>query len=306
MLGDMLGATDITFSTPESPFFHEFLFGVFLNKYPDNKSAVKWLINNFRFSTWEMDVSCLELESLIDVKDPLKSITNILSLYLNDKNITGENRIWIDHTPDNTMNYPLLSTAFPSAKFIHIIRDGRAVANSLLPLKWGPSNYFLASKYWSDKVYQGLMMELCAKENCIQVKYEDLVIETEDTLKLICEFIGIQYEDRMVCGGGVLLPGAFSEKQHSLVGKKPRASRVDAWKQSMSRNNLNAFHSYEKSVDILKRYGYEIQPYECISNAKKVMFYLSDTLISIRNKYLQDIHTEKYLDSYSRKNPMHK
>ena len=46
MLGDMLGATDITFSTPESPFFHEFLFGVFLNKYPDNKSAVKWLINN--------------------------------------------------------------------------------------------------------------------------------------------------------------------------------------------------------------------------------------------------------------------
>jgi hypothetical protein len=43
-----------------------------------------------------------------------------------------EGKRWIDQTPSNTMIAPTLARAFPGAKFLHILRDGRAVVNSML------------------------------------------------------------------------------------------------------------------------------------------------------------------------------
>lgn len=39
---------------------------------------------------------------------------------------------WIDQTPAKTVVAPALAQAFPGAKFIHILRDGRAVVNSMI------------------------------------------------------------------------------------------------------------------------------------------------------------------------------
>lgn len=38
---------------------------------------------------------------------------------------------WIDNTPANTLVAPTLARLFPNAQFIHILRDGRSVVNSM-------------------------------------------------------------------------------------------------------------------------------------------------------------------------------
>jgi len=44
----------------------------------------------------------------------------------------SEGKRWIEQTPANTLIAPTLARAFRGAKFIHILRDGRAVVNSML------------------------------------------------------------------------------------------------------------------------------------------------------------------------------
>ena len=57
-------------------------------------------------------------------------------------------RIWVDHTPQNLIHAKLLVDLFPDARMIHIVRDGRAVANSLMRVDRGPNNIEDAANFW--------------------------------------------------------------------------------------------------------------------------------------------------------------
>ena len=50
----------------------------------------------------------------------------------------------------NNRRLPQLLKAFPQAKFIYVVRDGRAVANSLINVKWWPDHQI----WWWDKKLQ--------------------------------------------------------------------------------------------------------------------------------------------------------
>ena len=60
--------------------------------------------------------------------------------------------IWVDHTPWNLQFAHLLLQEFPEARFLHIVRDGRAVAASLLPRDWGPATAWEAAGFWLERV----------------------------------------------------------------------------------------------------------------------------------------------------------
>ncbi|MDE5117369.1 MAG: sulfotransferase, partial [Trichodesmium sp. St2_bin2_1] len=62
---------------------------------------------------------------------------------------------WGDKTPRYIFDIPWLAEAFPQAKFIHIIRDGRDVASSLIKAGW-VNNFVKAAYYWQKKVEAGI------------------------------------------------------------------------------------------------------------------------------------------------------
>ncbi len=108
-----------------------------------------------------------------------------------------------------------LSEIFEDAKFIHVIRDGRAVANSLINVnfwlgwqgdykwRWGklPSNYH---KEWEDSeqsfivlagIQWKIMMDsyekskkLLKPKNLLEIKYEELCENPIETFKQVVEF----------------------------------------------------------------------------------------------------------------------
>ena len=115
----------------------------------------------------------------------------------------------------NNQRIPLLAAAFPAARFVNLIRDGRAVAYSLSRVSWweddvvwwlgstprqwreaGHDPWELCARHWLCElasVDEGLLA--VAPEHRLDVRYEELVEQPVPMLRRIGAFAGLP-EDR--------------------------------------------------------------------------------------------------------------
>jgi hypothetical protein len=123
----------------------------------------------------------------------------------------------------------LFQAVFPDARFIHVIRDGRAVASSWLQMPWwsghgGPSNWSLGplpERYaleWersgsSYVVLAGLAWKLLMDafdaahasippEQWLDVRYEDVLEEPRKQVTRMLDFLGLEWTPRFDAGFG--------------------------------------------------------------------------------------------------------
>lgn len=163
-------------------------------------------------------------------------------------------RFWVDHTPNNLSYIKLLLAHYPEAKFIHIIRDGRAVCASTLPLSWGPFNAYDMAPWWMMQLSPGLAGAVAYPNNVAVVRYEDLAANPERELKRLAQFCGISFDDSMKTGGGFVVPD-YTRSQHSLVGSAPQPGRVDRWRGALGKREIEIFES--RTGNLLDYLGYE-------------------------------------------------
>jgi len=112
--------------------------------------------------------------------------------------------------PETLTYINLLHTLFPKAKFIYMIRDGRASAYSHFQhlfsdrsiKRLGYSNSTLYSKClhkWND--FNRVASYECSKIGksfCLAIRYEDLVKDTEKVLKVMIEFLGEKWHPEIL------------------------------------------------------------------------------------------------------------
>jgi len=105
---------------------------------------------------------------------------------------------WIEQTPAYTLNLYDLSKMFPGAHFIHIVRDGRDVVNSMLhsgfPWKWA-SDFQVACKTWVGFVKAALEFEDTNPTRILKVYHELLITNSSKKLKKILDFLNLPYEE---------------------------------------------------------------------------------------------------------------
>ena len=89
--------------------------------------------------SWDHEFDFDELISEIAEPVTLGSVFN--AVYLNYARAKNKVR-WGDKS-DYLDRMHIVNDIFPDAKFIHIVRDGRDVVNSVLKLPWGPKIYWL-------------------------------------------------------------------------------------------------------------------------------------------------------------------
>ena len=134
-----------------------------------------------------------------------------------------------EKTPEYVRWLPHLHGLFPAARTIHIIRDGRDVALSLL--EWardgkGPSRLPLwrsepvgvAALWWAQLVGAGRCDGAAlGKERYLEVFYERLVADPDPELRRVVAFLGLEYDERMI--------DAFAARTRSA----PALDAKDAW-----------------------------------------------------------------------------
>jgi sulfotransferase family protein len=150
-------------------------------------------------------------------------------------------RAWVDHTPGNIRYVATLRRALAGARFVHVVRDGRAVAASVLPLDWGPNTAVEAARHWGLQVAAGLAAAVAYGPDVVHtVRFEDLVTDPERTMKEVCAFAGVDFDGAMLAPASYRLP-AYTARQHRLVGAPPDPSRVDAWRERLRPAQVRAF-----------------------------------------------------------------
>jgi hypothetical protein len=111
--------------------------------------------------------------------------------------------IFCEKTPQHLQNVQEIHKLFPSAKFIHVKRDGRDVVNSLLKMPWRPAGLINNARFWrkyarlGEKLENSLLDEKLEK-NIISIKFEELLENPPELLKRICKFIGISFDESML------------------------------------------------------------------------------------------------------------
>lgn len=97
-----------------------------------------------------------------------------------------------------------IKSLFPQAQFLFLIRDGRAVAHSIVSRKVTISGFDITSyrqclKKWNSATSS--MYEQCKKlgpEVCLPVYYEQLVLHPEQTLRGILEFLHLPWNETVL------------------------------------------------------------------------------------------------------------
>ncbi|MBM4256138.1 MAG: sulfotransferase [Deltaproteobacteria bacterium] len=163
-------------------------------------------------------------------------------------------RFWVDHTPKNIRYARTLFQCFPDAKMLHIVRDGRAVEASVLPLDWGPNTIENAARFWAECLAYGFAAEIRWPRQVIRVRYEDLVRDPHHTLQSVCTALAIPFDPIMSEVRGFQVP-PYTANQHSLTGHRPNPTRVNSWERNLSSRQIEIFESL--TTDLLTILGYE-------------------------------------------------
>jgi len=186
----------------------------------------------------------------------------------------------LEKTPIHTLHLDFISYYLPTARYIHIIRDGRDVAVSLLSAsktwgrEWAARNVWDAARTWKQYVLAGREGRAFG-DRYTEVRYEDLHTNGVAELERLFRFLGIEcptneiariYEEQrfenlvksnrestaFVRSGEVVRQLGTSLKEPDGFYRK---GVVGDWRTNLSRVELQIF--YQEAGDLLVELGYE-------------------------------------------------
>jgi hypothetical protein len=165
---------------------------------------------------------------------------------------------WGDKTPGYINHMPLILSMFPDAKFIHIIRDGRDVAVSSMPLSFGSNTTYVAARRWDRFVRRGLKFEAEHPESVLRLTYENLIANNEGELRRICDFLDEEFHPAMMQFHRSVKDRSSAPPDmscHTELSKPANNSRIGRWKSELSLEQLRVFES--GAGELLSELGYE-------------------------------------------------
>jgi len=217
------------------------------------RSAFELLERYFRFLIWDI---CIDKKEYFEYNQnySLRSLIEYVVLSYAKQQLGKENPVvWFDHDPYNLRDRHTILQHFPDAKFVHIVRDGRAVAASVMPRDWGPNTSYYAAYFYKKSVGHGLRAESELSQNqIIRIKYENLIQNPEHQLKMICHWIGIEFSSCMLEAKG-FKPPAYTQQQHRAFNQRADTSKEADWATRLNARQVRVFESVVG--DLLEQLG---------------------------------------------------
>jgi hypothetical protein len=168
-------------------------------------------------------------------------------------------KVFITKRTANNRRIPQIYETFPEAKFIHIIRDGRAVACSLLKVGWwmdhkvwwshlktprqlemeGKNPLEIAGRNWVEEINEiQIGLKAVNPHQVLEVKYENLLCDFADVFLSMISFIGLEAEENWI----------------DVIKSIKVVNRNIHWKSDIKKQDYTILYNIQS--DILKKFNY--------------------------------------------------
>jgi hypothetical protein len=262
LLRYMLNSSPRIYIAPESDFIPRFFLGKPQQELDDE--AIDSLLqtifseyNNYR-SEWQGELP--EASAFVEAM-PDRTPTSFLATLYGTYAEQHQAERWGDKTPIYASYMDLIDRLFPNAQFIHIIRDGRDAALSMLD-KWADREFhvdpFFAARNWVRRIRraQASGARLGPDRYC-EVRYEALVADPDGELAKLCQFLDEPYRPQMarpqVLGRQTIEPGSWNEP----IRHPPSTARIGRWREDLSLADQRLTQRIEGKL--LLELGYQLE-----------------------------------------------
>lgn len=193
---------------------------------------------------------------------------NIYKAFLFYEALKGDKRIPCENTPRNVFYIDEILRYFPGARIINMVRDPRDILLSQKK-KWKRwylgsrgipvmeavrvfTNYHpvTISKLWNSSI--STAEKYAGDERLLSFRYEDLIGAPEQSVRTICQFIGISFEDNMLA---IPTGGSSNVKDDTSGQTGIIKDRVGNWKKG-GLNPTEIYICQKMTGFLMKKHGY--------------------------------------------------
>jgi hypothetical protein len=128
--------------------------------------------------------------------DPSLGHRELMASFLEQKRSASGSKPRVGATVHH--HFDRLPFLWSDALYLHLVRDPRDVAPSVVQKGWA-GNVYHASEWWTEaERCWDTLCERAHSEQLLEIRYEELVTEPERELTRICEFIGLEFDPSML------------------------------------------------------------------------------------------------------------
>ncbi len=172
-----------------------------------------------------------------------EGIGRLVEAYAHDHG-RGDAVVWLEPVAHRALH--LLADAFPEARFLHLVQDGRAVAAARWRKAGEGRNPGRAARRWQDQTRLSLAAERdIGASRCLRVSYEALLSDLTRGLGALTSFIGLPPD------GFRIVP--------SVLDKDYRP-HLYGWRTELTLHELRSFEAVGGALLTELGYGLELTP----------------------------------------------
>lgn len=166
-----------------------------------------------------------------------------------------------EKTPRHIHKFDYLSERFPKTKFIHLVRDPRAVVASFVSARFyqhpNGKNPYRAIEKWNGVMDAHFdIVKRADPSRYTLVRYEDLVNDAEGELHRLCAFLEVPFEPEMLDFRNRAKAGYLADETNREGIRKPvyKAS-VEKWREVLRPSDVKVIDAL--CGEHMKKLGYE-------------------------------------------------
>ena len=166
-----------------------------------------------------------------------------------------------EKTPHDLLHMSTLGRLYRSARFVHVVRDGRAVAASLVKQRWidpasGEPVWYCASieaasRYWAQVVAEIRSQASSVPGRYLEVRYESLCTHPEDTMRTVLAFLGEAWSPQVLEHERSDAKHSARESSTAAVAGAVGTAAIDRWRGEVDECELS-----EEARRVLSALGY--------------------------------------------------
>ncbi|AFY79482.1 MAG: sulfotransferase [Hydrococcus sp. C42_A2020_068] len=219
-----------------------------------------------------------------------RSYAAIFNLILQQFAYTKNARIVGEKTPNHLLYMSILEQFFPTARFIHIIRDPRAVINSWRKVPWSNGSLHEDAEVWR-RYMATARLSPPSQAPILTLHYEQLVLNPEMSLRSVCDFLGLPFE-RVMLSYHLLLSQTINTVREPWKNQATQSisqKSLDLWKKELSPSMVAEIEAVVWSE--MKLFGYQTQTPLLQILIKSIPNQTKRNFRQIKNRLFQSIQT---------------